>query len=119
MKFLADHDVYRVTTLFLAGLGHDVVRVADIGLAAAPDQDLLDYAHQDQRILITRDRDYGGLVFVGGTHAGVVYLRVDPSTLQAVHAELERVLSLYTEQELLSGFAVVEPGRHRMRRLTP
>jgi hypothetical protein len=36
-----------------------------------------------------------------------------------VHAELERVLTLYSEQELQSSFVVIEPGRHRIRKLGP
>jgi len=48
--------------------------------------------------------------------AGVLYLRVLPSTLQAVHAELGRVLGLYGEGELQGAFVVIEPGRHRIRR---
>ena len=35
MKFLADQDVYATTIGFLSGLGHDVVRVAQLGLAQA------------------------------------------------------------------------------------
>jgi hypothetical protein len=40
-----------------------------------------------------------------------------PSTQNAVHAELERVLSTYTEEELERAFVVVEAGGHRIRRL--
>lgn len=119
MRFLADHDVYAVTIRFLADAGHDVARVADLGLATAPDVHLLMRAQQDQRILITRDRDFGNLVFIGGTHAGVIYLRIDPAGINAVHAELGRVLTLYGEPELLHAFVVVEPARHRVRRLAP
>ncbi len=67
-------------------------------------------------MFVTRDRDFGGLVVVQALGTGVLYLRVLPSTLQAVHAELGRVLGLYGEAELLSVFVVVEPGRHRVRR---
>ena len=49
----------------------------------------------------------------------MLYLRALPSTLQAVHAELGRVLALYDEGELNGAFVVVEPGRHRMRRAAP
>ena len=118
MKFLTDQDVYAVTLGFLNGLGHDVVPVAQLGLAQAEDAELLRVARAQGRIVVTRDRDFGGLVFVQGGGSGVVYLRIDPSTLNAVHAELERVLSMYTEQELQDSFVVIEPGRHRMRRLT-
>lgn len=115
MKFLADQDVYATTVRFLMSLGHDVVPVAQLGLAQATDQQLLTTAQRQSRILITRDRDYGGLVFVQGLQSGVVYLRILPSTQDSVHAELERVLATYAEAELASAFLVVEPGRHRIR----
>jgi len=119
MKFLADQDVYNLTIRFLAGLGHDVVPVAHLGLAQADDVELLRVAHQESRIFVTRDRDFGALVFVQGKGPGVIYLRALPSTQNAVHSELERVLRLYGEQELAASFVVVEPGRHRIRKLGP
>ncbi len=67
-------------------------------------------------MFVTRDWDYGGLVFMQAMAAGVLYLRMLPSTLRAVHAELERVLGLYGEADLQGAFVVIEPGRHRMRR---
>ncbi|MGD0897199.1 MAG: DUF5615 family PIN-like protein [Thermoguttaceae bacterium] len=119
MRFLADQDVYSATARFLVGLGHDVVTASQLGLAQAEDAALLRTAHEQRRVLLTRDRDYGGLVFVRGTDAGVIYLRLLPSTQKFVHAELERVLALYPEHDLCSSFVVVEPGRHRIRRLPP
>jgi predicted nuclease of predicted toxin-antitoxin system len=76
MRFLQDQDVYAVTGRFLSGLGHDVVRVADIGLATASDEALLATAHDQSRIMLTCDRDYGSLVFVRDYGAGVIYLRI-------------------------------------------
>jgi predicted nuclease of predicted toxin-antitoxin system len=68
-------------------------------------------------LFVTRDRDFGSLVFVQGGGAGVIYLRMLPSTQNAVHTELERVLTLYSEPELQGSFVVIEPGRHRIRRM--
>jgi predicted nuclease of predicted toxin-antitoxin system len=117
MKFLTDQDVYATAVRLLTGLGHDVATAALLGLSQAEDAELLRVAHQQDRVLVTRDRDFGGLVFVQGGRAGIIYLRTLPSTQNAVHAELERVLTLYTEQDLQNSFVVVEPGRHRIRRL--
>ena len=117
MKLLLDQDVYAATARFLLGLGHDVVPVADMGLSRAQDQESLRVAREQNRILVTRDRDFGNLVFVRELGAGVVYLRILPSTQNAVHAELERVLSLHAEAELAQAFVVVEAGGHRIRRL--
>jgi len=38
--------------------------------------------------------------------------------LQAGHKELATVLQSYTEEELKKAFVVVEPGRHRFRKLS-
>ncbi len=92
MKFLLDQDVYAPTARFLNGLGHEAVPVAKIGLSQTEDSDLLKTAREQDRILISRDRDFGGLVFVQDLGAGVIYLRMLPSTQNVVHQELERVL---------------------------
>ncbi len=117
MRFLLDHDVYAATGRFLSGLGHDVVAVAKLGLAQAGDSELLTTAHAQNRVFVTRDRDFGGLVFVQDFGAGVVYLRMLPSTQNAVHQELARVLQEHSEDDLMRAFVVVEPGRHRFRKL--
>jgi predicted nuclease of predicted toxin-antitoxin system len=116
MKFLTDQDVYATTVRFLSGLGHDVVPVAQLGLSQADDAELLRVAHKQDRLFVTRDRDFGNLVFVHGSGAGVLYLRILPSTQRAVHAELANVLTLYSEQGLRGAFVVIELGRHRLRK---
>lgn len=119
MTFLADQDVYAATVRFLRGLGHDVVTAAERGMHDAADDELLRAATGEGRVFVSRDRDFGGLVFVKALGAGVIYLRVLPSTVDAVHAELARVLGLYDAAALLGTFVVVEPGRHRVRRPAP
>lgn len=74
-------------------------------------------AHERDRTLVMRDRDFGRLVFAGGQAAGILFLRVTPSTQDAVHEELARVLEAYSQSELERAFVVVEPGQYRIRRL--
>jgi predicted nuclease of predicted toxin-antitoxin system len=76
MRFLLDQDVYAATARFLMKLGHDVIPVARIGLSRADDSELLGIAQEQNRIFVTRDRDFGGLVFVQGLGGGVIYLRI-------------------------------------------
>jgi predicted nuclease of predicted toxin-antitoxin system len=75
MRFLLDQDVYAVTAKFLLDARHDVVLAAQIGLSQAKDEEILKTAQEQSRILITRDRDYGNLVFVRSLGTGVIYLR--------------------------------------------
>jgi predicted nuclease of predicted toxin-antitoxin system len=88
-----------------------------LGLSRADDEELLRAAQEQGRILVTRDRDVGALVFVELLGAGVLYLRVLPSTQNTVHGELARVLATCSEQELSSAFVTVERDGHRIRRL--
>jgi predicted nuclease of predicted toxin-antitoxin system len=116
MNLLLDQDVYAATAHFLTERGHDVVTVSQLGLAEADDEDLLRTAQEEERIFITRDRDYGALVFLKSLGAGVLYLRMLPSTQNAVHQELEKVLQTYSAEELKQAFVVVEVARHRIRK---
>ena len=118
MRLLLDQDVYAVTASFLKDAGHDVVTASEIGCSRESDTQLLVVAQEQGRILVTRDRDFGGLVYLMELGAGVIYLRILPSTLQAGHKELETVLVSYSGDQLKQAFVVVEPGRHRFRKLS-
>ena len=117
MKFLLDQDVYEATARFLIGLRHDVVRAAQIGLAQAEDEVLLRTAQQQGRLFVTRDRDFGSLVFVRALGAGVLYLRSLAKAHNAVHGELARVLNTYSQDELTRAFVVIEADGHRFRKI--
>ncbi len=70
-------------------------------------------------MLVTRDRDFGALVFARELRVGVIYLRIGPGSMSLIHQELERVLASYSEDELKGAFIVVEPNRHRFRKIQP
>lgn len=72
MKLLLDQDVYETTARFLIDLGHDVIKVSELGMATASDEENLKKSAELGRLLITRDRDYGNLVFVRAIKVGVL-----------------------------------------------
>jgi predicted nuclease of predicted toxin-antitoxin system len=118
MKFLADQDVWKATVDLLRAWGHDVITASELDLARASDEELLKVARSEDRILVTRDSDFGSLVFLGNfPSAGVVFLRIEPQTQDEVHMELQRLLSVHREDELRKSFCSVEPGKHRVRRI--
>ena len=117
MKFLLDQDVYALTERFLREQGHDIVTAAQLALSRAKDSELLKTANEQGRIFVTRDRDYGNLVFVHGAGSGVIYLRMLPPRMNDVHIELLKVLETYSEAELAKSFVVVEQNRHRIRNI--
>jgi predicted nuclease of predicted toxin-antitoxin system len=116
MRILLDEDVYAATGRFLESLKHNVQSVRDAGLSGCSDEEILRSATERRAVLITRDRDYGHLVFVKGLGSGVIYLRMLPSTIEAVHRELKIILERYSTEELEKSFVVIEPAGHRYRR---
>lgn len=116
MRFLLDQDVYVATQKVLEAEGHDVLTARDADLSRAEDSQVLRAAHIEHRLLVTRDRDFGRLVFVEEAYPGILYLRMTPTNLEWVHRELVEVLNRYEVEELQRSFVVVESGRHRIRR---
>lgn len=119
MRFLLDQDVYALTARFLRAAGHDVVTVAELGRSRGEDSEHLKTARELERIFVTRDRDFGSLVFVEGLRTGILYLRLTPATLSSVHEELASILASYPEEVLRAAFVVVGSGRHRLRKRPP
>lgn len=118
MKFLADQDVYGVTTRWLRGKGYDVVVARDLGLERASDGELLSKAQELGRVMLTRDKGFGALIFLRPEKTlGVILVRGNPGTIEEVHRELECLFEEHKEEELKGLFCVVEPGRHRIRHL--
>ncbi len=118
MRFLADQDIYKITMDHLREWGHDLLTAQDLGLQQASDEDLLKRARGKNRLLLTRDKGFGGLVFLHKElSTGVILLRMTPVSAEEVHHELHRLLEEHGEDELRNVFCVVEPHRHRIRRL--
>ncbi|MEW6067298.1 MAG: DUF5615 family PIN-like protein [Nitrospirota bacterium] len=118
MHLFTDQDVYKITVEQLKKWGHNVVTAKELGMQRATDRDLLKKAITTNRLLITRDKDFGALVFLEESiNTGVILLRVTPITIEDIHRELRRIFQEHTEEELKHSFCVVEPHRHRIRRL--
>lgn len=61
---------------YLQGEGHNVTVVADI-MPEADDEEILECAVSEQRIVVTNDKGFGEMVFRSGrAHRGVVLLRL-------------------------------------------
>ncbi|MBM4309293.1 MAG: hypothetical protein FJ123_21405 [Deltaproteobacteria bacterium] len=118
MRFLTDQDIYKITIDRLKEEGHDLLTAKELGLQQASDQDLLKRAQTEKRMLLTRDKGFGGLVFLNKRlSTGVILLRMTPGSAEEVHHELHRLLEEHGEDELKKVFCVVEPHRYRIRHL--
>lgn len=74
MRFLIDQNLSPLLAQALAEADHDAVHVRDLGLASADDTAVLASARGDDRILISADTDFGGLLANAGASLPSVIL---------------------------------------------
>lgn len=60
---LTDENINPLLINLLKEQGFDVVHVYDVGLENTPDEKILAWSYQNQRIILTLDDDFGTLVF--------------------------------------------------------
>ena len=113
MKLLLDTCVSKGAVNMLKASGHDVVWTGDWPEDPG-DEEILERAYQEDRILITLDKDFGELAIVKGKpHSGLVRLVNLGSRQQGVACR--RVLELYKNDLQAGAIVTVEPGRVRIR----
>lgn len=80
--------------------GYDVIRASETGQARADDQQILNKAISESRILITLDEHFGDWVILPlSRHPGVIRLKVHPATSENVAKILLPILSLYSQEQ--------------------
>lgn len=113
MRFLADESCDFGVVRALQAAGNDVVCVKDIAGGAA-DADVIGIAVDQQRVLITEDKDFGQLVFASGAISpGVIYLRFTAGARQEIAASVLKLVE-HEGMGLTGRFAVLKPGRVRL-----
>ncbi|HUY28168.1 MAG TPA: DUF5615 family PIN-like protein [Candidatus Binataceae bacterium] len=115
MRFIADEGRDFAVVRALRDAAHDVIAAAEI-FPSVDDEVILKLAHDDARILLTEDKDFGELVYAAGQkNCGVILIRFPASARRPMaEAVLEAVNRLGAA--LASQFAVIEPGRIRIGR---
>jgi predicted nuclease of predicted toxin-antitoxin system len=115
MRFLADESCDHAVVRALRVAGHDVAAIAEDS-PGITDEQVIVMAKVSGRILLTEDKDFGQLMFAAAQQAsGVIFMRF-PVTARA--GLVDAVLNLVASRgaDLYGSFAVIEPGRTRLRR---
>ena len=94
--------------------GHDVLVASDVD-PGATDEVLLELAIREQRILVTRDKGFGSLVFARGMAAPCVVRFPGMSAPEQV-AALRRLIRDDAESMVDGALIVATPDRVRVRR---
>lgn len=117
MRFLANENFPLISVNCLREAGYDITSITENSPGIA-DAEVLVRAADEERIILTFDRDYGELIYRMGMSSpmGVVYYRYNPLTPEEPAQDLLRLLSL-EGISLEQKFTVVERNQVRQRPL--
>ena len=115
IRLLADENVDMPTIRGLRAVGHDVSSVGET-TPSIMDENVLALAYQEERVLLTFDKDFGELVFRRRLpHAGVLLCRVAEIPMPERLTLITQILAQYGE-ELSGGFGVLTGHLFRLKK---
>jgi predicted nuclease of predicted toxin-antitoxin system len=118
VRFLADESCDFAVVRALRGTGHDVLAVVEVA-PGAKDSAVIALAREQQRVLLTEDKDFGRLVYAHGEGAsGVVFIRFPGSARTNLPAAALDLVDRFGGR-LPTAFVVLEPGRVRIGAMPP
>jgi predicted nuclease of predicted toxin-antitoxin system len=95
----------------------EVRHVNDVGLYGATDDTIFRWAQTGDWLVITYDEDFADArMYPAGSHAGVVRLRVWPTTVENTEAALARLFDSVADEQLRGSLVIVDQRRIRVRR---
>jgi len=118
IRFLANMNISPKTVAILRLQGWETIRVSDLLPVDATDDEILELARREDRVVVTQDLDFSALLALGGyDRPSLITLRLSVSDPETVTRRLLQVLP-YMEQSLRDGCAVtIEDIAVRVRQL--
>ena len=120
MRILADENLHFDIVLRLRQANHEVISVSDVGLAGHKDLKILEYAEKENLILLSGDKDFGGLVEFGTLwgRGKVILLRYRIININRIVSHILEVLDREAEvfKTEKSVIIVLSEGRYRIHK---
>lgn len=100
IRFHLDESMPSAVAEGLRRRGIDVTTSSETQLLAASDEEQLEFATREARVLITRDQDFLRLNASGITHTGIVYWTERQRTIGQLVGALATIMLEFTAEEL-------------------
>jgi predicted nuclease of predicted toxin-antitoxin system len=100
VRFHLDEHVDHEIAVALRTRGIDVTTTSDAGLLQAADEDHIDFALGQRRVIFTNDQDYLRLHSQGIAHAGIVYCARGSRSAKEIIRYLCLIHDCLTEEEM-------------------
>jgi len=118
MKFLIDMNLSPRWLPILLAEGWESVHWSDVGIASAPDHELMQWALAEQRVVLTHDLDFGAmLAATQATGPSVVQVRTQDIRPQTLAPLLIPILRQYENDLETGALLIVDEAKSRVRLL--
>jgi predicted nuclease of predicted toxin-antitoxin system len=118
LKFLVDMQLSPALAVWLHQKGNDVKHAFDAGLGRASDEEILEAARKEDRVVITADLDFPRLLaLIGAKGPGLILFRGGDFSEKQIVELMTRVLKAIPAEEFATSLIVVDKKRIRKRRL--
>ncbi|MBW2671113.1 MAG: DUF5615 family PIN-like protein [Deltaproteobacteria bacterium] len=112
LKLYLDQMLHLDVAQALRDEGHDVVRASEVGQARSDDQEILQKAIDENRILVTLDEHFGDWVILPlSKHPGVIRLKVHPTTSKNIIELLIPFLRNHSHRQLKDHLIILSKSR--------
>ena len=118
IKLLLDQGLPRSAASELSRRGFDAVHTGDVDMARATDEQILGYALQEQRTVVTLDADFHSmLALTNAPSPSVVRIRIEGLQGRQLAALVDRIITMCEDEIEAGALITVDHRSARIRRL--
>ncbi|MBN1291085.1 MAG: DUF5615 family PIN-like protein [Candidatus Latescibacteria bacterium] len=118
MRFIIDMPLSPRLAEYLAESGYDAVHVMNVGMAKSSDKEIIEYAINENGIIITADLDFPRLLALHGIEKiGLILFRGGNYSATEMIERMERMFQTVSLQDLSHSIIIIEKKRIRRREL--
>ncbi|MGD9635119.1 MAG: DUF5615 family PIN-like protein [Pirellulales bacterium] len=101
MRFHLDEHVAHAVAAGLRRRGIDVTTTVDAGLLSRPDEEHLEFARRERRVIVTQDSDFLHFAANAMNHFGVVYYPHDKRSIGDVVRHITLMHDVLADDEMV------------------
>ena len=117
VKFLADENIPPVLVDFIRKRGFDIEDVYNINKSGSSDEEIMETARAEKRILISFDKHFADIIkYPLYSHHGVIRIRIHPPLISSLIEAFEKFLNKFDLSTFQGTLVVLERNGFRIRR---
>ncbi len=114
LRFLLDENVSPKTADHLKGKGHDTQHVGEVKLGNANDHAVARFAQENNRIIVTFDKDFGQIYHDSGKASGIIIITAQNPSPKIINELLENLIKRVNGIRLAKALVILNETGYRI-----